>query len=118
MNHNKFNIIGGNSKVLRNVNRGVILNIIRVMQPISRIQIAKMTGLNKSTVSSIVSDLLVEDLIYEKVNEDLNVGRNPINLSIKLRKHIVGAINIDSSITRFAIADIDGSFIGSGQINT
>lgn len=111
-------MIGGNSKVLRNVNRAMILNIIRVKQPISRIQIAKITGLNKSTVSSIVTDLIQEELIIERVSEDQNVGRNPINLSIKKGRHMVGAINIDSSLTRFAIADIDGSIIGTTQITT
>jgi N-acetylglucosamine repressor len=111
-------IITGNAKVLRSVNRGMILNMIREMQPISRINIAKLTGLNKSTVSSIVSELLNEDLIYEKVSEEPNVGRNPLNLYLKLNKYYVGAINIDSSITRFAVADIDGSIKGTSSINT
>ncbi len=118
MHADTINIIGGNSKVLRSVNRGAILNMIREMQPISRINIARLTGLNKSTVSSIVAELLEEDLIYEQVNEDQNVGRNPYNLYLKLGKFYVGAINIDHSITRFAIADIDGSIIGKSSINS
>ena len=118
MKFNALPVIGGNSKVLRNMNRAMILNIIRVLQPISRIKISKMTGLNKSTVSSIVSDLLEEEFIIEKVDEDQNVGRNPINLSLKLRKHLVGAINIDSFVTRFAIADIDGSILTKSKIET
>ncbi|MGD8780246.1 MAG: ROK family transcriptional regulator [Ignavibacteria bacterium] len=118
MSSRKINIIGGNSKVLRNANRAMILNVIRIKQPISRVQIAKMSGLNKSTVSSIVTDLLEEELIIEKNSEDQNVGRNPIHLSIKLGRHMVGAINIDSLLTRFAIADIDGSIIGTSEITT
>jgi|YelNatPaOPRAMG01_1025707.scaffolds.fasta_scaffold01001_3 predicted NBD/HSP70 family sugar kinase len=103
------NLITGNAKILRGINRGMILNIIREKQPISRISIARITGLNKSTVSSIITELLNEDLIYEQVNEDQNIGRNPINLYLKLGKFFVGAINIDSSVTRIAVADIDGS---------
>ncbi|HLX13135.1 MAG TPA: winged helix-turn-helix transcriptional regulator, partial [Bacteroidota bacterium] len=49
-----------NSKVVRDLNRSVILNIIREQQPISRAKIAQVTNLNKSTVSSIVEDLLGE----------------------------------------------------------
>ncbi len=104
--------------MLRGINRGMILNIIREKQPISRINIARLTGLNKSTVSSIISELLKDDLIFEEVNEDQNVGRNPINLSLKLGKYYVGAINIDSSLTRFAVADIDGSVKGTSSFET
>jgi N-acetylglucosamine repressor len=118
MSTESLSIITGNSKVLRSINRTRILNIIRETQPISRSSIAKLTGLNKSTVSSIISDLLDEDLIFELASEDQNVGRNPINLFLKLNKFLVGAINIDSSITRFAIADIDGSIKGQSSIDT
>ena len=118
MNSDTATIITGNSKILRGINRTMILNIIREMQPISRSNIAKITGLNKSTVSSIIVDLLAEDLIFEQASEESNVGRNPINLFLKLNKFYVGAINIDSSLTRFAIADIDGSLKGQSSIDT
>jgi predicted NBD/HSP70 family sugar kinase len=112
------NLITGNAKILRGINRGMILNIIREKQPISRVNIARITGLNKSTVSSIISDLLKEELIYEEVNQDQNIGRNPLNLFLKLGKYYVGAINIDSSITRIAISDIDGSIKSIVEIET
>ena len=118
MNSDNVNIITGNSKILRGINRAMILNIIREMQPISRSNIAKLTGLNKSTVSSIISEILNEDLIFEQESADQNVGRNPINLFLKLNKYHVGAINIDSSITRYAVADIDGSIKGEAIIDT
>ena len=118
MSTESLSLITGNSKVLRSINRTRILNIIREAQPISRSHIAKLTGLNKSTVSSIISDLLNEDLIFEQNSVDQNVGRNPINLFLKLNKFLVGAINIDSSITRLAIADIDGSIKAQSSIDT
>lgn len=118
MGFKNSNLITGNAKVLRGINRTMILNIIRERLPISRINIARLTGLNKSTVSSIISELLREDLIFEQVNEDQNIGRNPINISLKLGKYYIGAINIDSSVTRFAIADIDGSIKSTSNIET
>ncbi len=117
MNSNNLKIITGNSKILRGINRSMILNMIREKQPISRINISRLTGLNKSTVSSIISELLKEDLIYEQVSPDQNIGRNPLDLYLKLGKYYVGAINIDHSTTRFAIADIDGSLIGQSSLN-
>jgi len=112
------NIIRGNSKVVRNINRSMILNLIRVKQPVSRATIARVTHLNKSTVSSIVTDLLEEDLIFEQKTSNPSVGRNPLNLSLKLGKHFIGAISIDASLTRFAVTDIDGSVLGTSSIKS
>lgn len=111
-------IIGGNAKVVRNINRSMVLNIIRSKQPISRTKLARMTGLNKSTISSIVADLLQEELITEEIKVDQNIGRNPLDLSLKLGKYLVGAISIDAALTRIAIADIDGTICGTSSITT
>ena len=112
------NIISGNASVLRNVNRSVILNLIRNEQPVSRANLAHLTGLNKSTVSSIVSDLIEEELVFETANVNRNIGRKPIDLHLKLGKNLIGAFSIDASITRFAIVDIDGSILATSSVNT
>jgi hypothetical protein len=112
------NIISGNASVLRNVNRSVILNLIRNEQPVSRAKLAQLTGLNKSTVSSIVTDLLEEELLFESETVNQNIGRKPIDLYLKLRKNLIGAFSIDASFTRLAVVDIDGSILSTSSINT
>jgi predicted NBD/HSP70 family sugar kinase len=112
------NHIGGNAKVVRNINRATILNIIREKQPISRVAIAKLIGLNKSTVSSIVNDLLNENLLNEHEIKDQNIGRNPIQLSLKTDVNFVGAVNIDYLSTHIGIFDINGTLIRSRVIDT
>jgi predicted NBD/HSP70 family sugar kinase len=107
-----------NSKVVRGLNRSTILNLIRDQQPISRVKIARLTNLNKSTVSSIVADLLDEALLKEQAGKSLGVGRRPINLLLRTGKHLFGAIYFDSEVTRVAIVDIDGSIIQSQAIRT
>lgn len=102
-------VVSINSKVGRDINRAIILNAIRSRQPISRTDISQLTGLNKSTVSSIVNNLIEENLISENVNRNSEVGRNPLHLSIKKDSHFVGAIYFDSLKTELAIFDIDGS---------
>ncbi|MGA7160532.1 MAG: ROK family transcriptional regulator [Bacteroidota bacterium] len=107
-----------NPKVGRNINRAIILNAVREKQPISRTKISEITGLNKSTVSNIVSSLLDEDLIIEEIVKNQEVGRNPVDLSIKSEKNFVGAIYIDSVHTTLAIVDIDGTLINKVTIDT
>ena len=110
--------IGINSRVIRHINRSIILNFIRERQPISRAAIAKVSKLNKSTVSSIVAGLLDEELIVEEPARYASVGRSPINIRLRTGKHLVGAISFDSALTRAAIVDIDGTIHYSTDITT
>lgn len=50
---------------VRKVNREIILSVFRVHKALSRAKLADETGLNPSTVSSIVSELIEENLIRE-----------------------------------------------------
>ncbi len=110
--------ISGNAKVVRNINRAVILNLIREKQPISRVKISKLSGLNKSTVSSIVAGLLEDGLIYQETHVNQLMGRNPINLCLKLGTRFVGAINIDSPTTKIAIVELNGNIKESTILET
>ena len=109
-------VVSANSRVVRNINRGVILNVIRERQPISRATIARVTRLNKSTVSSIVSGLLKEDLITEKVDRSETVGRHPLSLRLTKGRNLYGAISFDSAATRVAVVDIDGTILHTDKI--
>lgn len=111
-------VISFNSRVIRNINRAVILNFIRERQPISRAEIARLSKLNKSTVSSIVAGLLQEELIVEELARISSVGRSPINIRLRTGKHLVGAISFDSALTRAAIVDIDGTLRHTTDITT
>jgi len=111
-------IVSINSKVARNINRAVVLNLIREKQPISRVGIAGLTKLNKSTVSSIVETLVTEDLITEENKHEHGIGRRPINLRIKTGKNSVGALYFDSVKTVVAVIDIDGSIKRGEEIKT
>lgn len=118
MRNKRQNVIMGNAKVVRSINRAAILNIIREQQPISRIQIARITGLNKSTVTSIVPELVEEKLVYEAVDRDKNVGRNPISLRLQSGTHFVGGISIEAKNTHLVVADIDGSIKAKETVKT
>jgi len=55
-----------NREFIRAVNRSTVLNLIKNYGPISRTDIAKLSGLSLATVSGITADLIAEDLVYEK----------------------------------------------------
>jgi predicted NBD/HSP70 family sugar kinase len=110
--------VAGNAKLLREINTETTLRVIREKQPISRSQIAKLTRLNKGTVSNITAELLEDDLIFESSTTEGAIGRSPVNLSLKLGKHFVGAVDLDSPVTRVGVVDIDGSVKAMSSIQT
>lgn len=54
---------------MKSLNKSTILNIIRLKGPISRAQIAKITKLTPPTVGSIVGELIEENIVVEKKQE-------------------------------------------------
>ena len=60
-----------------------MLNTLRLHAPISRADVAKMTGLNRSTISNIVSALIDEGLVYEQETKASPIGRPSISISLK-----------------------------------
>jgi predicted NBD/HSP70 family sugar kinase len=109
-----------NSKVARDINRSIILATVRRGQPIPRSEIAEITRLNKSTVSSIVARLIDEELLVELPDRvgGGTVGRKPVNLSLAQGKHFIGAISFDAPCTRVAVVDINGTLRARDEIWT
>ena len=53
------------SEVARDMNRDVVLELVRAHQPVSRADLARLSGLQRSTVSEIVEDLMRERWVRE-----------------------------------------------------
>ncbi|MDX8044553.1 ROK family transcriptional regulator [Gracilibacillus sp. S3-1-1] len=69
-----------NQQVVKKENKALVLTTIKEKAPISRATIAQLTGLNKGTVSSLVSELLAEKLITESGTGKSSGGRRPVML--------------------------------------
>src|SRR5207237_1366391 len=62
---NLANVKAAGHDMLRTVNRRILLSIVSDRQPLSRAEIAKISGLNKATVSTITAELLRDRCIVE-----------------------------------------------------
>ena len=82
-----------NKDIIRVKNTRLILRLIRNHQPISRASLSKMSKLTRSTVSSIVSELLDNYFIYETEYQLSNLGRP--GLLIKLNPNAGCSIGVE-----------------------
>jgi predicted NBD/HSP70 family sugar kinase len=69
-------------ELTRDINRDIVLERIRALQPISRVDLSRASGLQPSTVSSIVEQLLEERWIEEGPSIKTSRGRRPTMLSL------------------------------------
>lgn len=106
------------SETARHINRRIVLNLIRSHQPISRADLARHSGLQRSTVSVITEQLIAERWVTEGANGHVPRGRRPRFLHLnKERVGIVG-INIRPATTTLALANLDGNFIAQESLPT
>src|SRR6266480_5982245 len=61
--------------LIRNINQSILLNLIRAHGPISRPQLAALSGLSQVTVIKITSNLIDRHLILEKEYAESTGGR-------------------------------------------
>jgi N-acetylglucosamine repressor len=96
----------------REINRRIVLNLVRARQPVSRADLARAMGVRRGAVSLIVNDLLKDGFIVEGATGDAIRGRKPTFLYIDTRRRAVVAIDIRISQTLLMLADLLGQPIG------
>jgi predicted NBD/HSP70 family sugar kinase len=93
----------------REINRQIILNLVREHQPISRADLARRMAIGRGMVTSLVDELLHEQAIYEGATIDAPRGRKPMMLYVRTHDRLVVAIDVRFSATYLMIADFGGN---------
>lgn len=99
------------SETIRSINSTLILNVIRNNQPISRAEVARRTGLQRSTISEIFNDLLKKELLVE-IGEGLSSGgRKPTMMRLNAERFCVFGVSIGVQDIDLAMSDLNGHII-------
>jgi glucokinase-like ROK family protein len=96
---------------IRELNLSAVLHFIYHEAPLSRAQLAGRTGLNKSTISSLVEDLLERHLIHETGINSVGKGRPATLLEINPRAGAVIAVEMGVDFVSAAVVDIMGNIL-------
>ncbi|MCA1591506.1 MAG: ROK family protein [Acidobacteria bacterium] len=106
------------SETARDINRRIVLDMIRTRQPVSRADLARYSGLRPSTISSIAEQLIVEQWITEGALGHAARGRKPRFLQLNVQRAGVIGINVRPATTTIALADLNARFIAQQSIPT
>lgn len=100
-----------NQHLVKKNNKALVLQLIMHREPISRADIAQISGLHKATVSSLVNELLEEELIYESGPGESSGGRRPVILHFnKVAGYAIG-IDIGANYVLSVLTDLKGNIV-------
>lgn len=105
------------SETARDINRRVVLNLIRNRQQISRADLARRSGLQRSTVSLIIEELIADKWVIEGPTGRLPRGRRPTFLRLNDQRVVI-CVDIRPSRTTIGIGDVNGLFTPLDSIPT
>lgn len=89
-------------------NRKLILNIIYAQSDVSRADVARVTGLTRTTVSDVVAELIENGLIDEIGQGQSTGGKPPTLLAINEKARNIIGLDLASGEFRGAIIDLRG----------
>lgn len=106
------------SETARDINRRIVLNVVRRHQPISRAGVARRSGMQRSTVSAITEQLIAEQWVREGAVGNLPRGRKPTFLHLNSDRAGIIGIDIQPRVTTLAVASLDSRFVAQEEIST
>src|SRR5580658_8750654 len=98
------------SETAREINRDILLHAIHLHQPVSRADLARLTGLQPSTVSVIIGQLIDEGWVLPGTLGRLPRGRRPTFVTLN-DKHVTLAIDLRPGRANLAVVDINGKIL-------
>jgi len=96
---------------VREINLSLVLRLIHTQSPISRAQLAVVSGLNKSTVSSLVDDLLESRLVHETGSNTGGAGRPATLLEINPQVGCIIGVELGVDFVSVAVTDFLGNIL-------
>lgn len=95
------------SETARDINRRIVLNLVRKHQPISRAGLARRSGMQRSTVSAITEQLISEHWVVEGATGHLPRGRKPTFLHLNPDHAGIIGVDIHPAASMLAVSTMD-----------
>ncbi len=105
--------------LLREFNRGKVLQALRTLGVASRPEVARHTGLSRSTVSTIVAELVEEGLIVGRTNgrrQAAGSGRPPALIALNPSGGMAVGIDFGKRHLSIALADLSHEIVAEERV--
>ena len=106
------------TRTARDINRRIVLNLIRKHQPISRADLSRRSRLQRSTVSAITEQLIAERWVTTGAFGNLPRGRKPTFLHLNGDRAGIIGIDVRPTETTIVLSDLDIRFLAQESLPT
>ncbi|WP_376793180.1 ROK family protein [Thermoflexus sp.] len=101
----------GSRDLIKAINRNLVLNLIQSRGPLSRTDIARLSGLSLAAVSEITGELIAAGLIREVGTGESSGGRRPILLRLNPQAGFVVGVKLMKDAIASALTDLDAKVL-------
>jgi predicted NBD/HSP70 family sugar kinase len=103
---------------VRDINSRIMLNLVRKHQPVSRADLMRYSGLQRSTVSAITEQLIAERWLKVGAVGNLPRGRKPTFLHLNTERCGVIGVDIQPATTTLAVSSMGSQFLAQESMPT
>ena len=104
-------LVGTNLGHARQLNRQVILEIVRVCGSISRADLARRTGLALQTVSNITRELIAAEILVAGKRRKSGLGQPPVIISINPQGAYTVGLHLDTRSYSVMLVNLQGEIV-------
>jgi N-acetylglucosamine repressor len=92
----------------REINRKIVLNLVREHEPLSRADLARRMHVGRGMITQLVEGLIEDGILQEGAVANAPRGRKPTLLHVRTRDQYAIAVDVRFSHTCLALSDLDG----------
>jgi N-acetylglucosamine repressor len=92
----------------REINRKIVLNLVREHQPISRADLARQMAVGRGMITQLVDELIAQGVVAEGATANALRGRKPKLLHVRTLDQFCIAVDVRFGHTHVALTDLDG----------
>lgn len=92
----------------REINRKIVLNLVREHQPLSRADLARRMHVGRGMITQLVEGLIQDGVLFEGAVANAPRGRKPTLLHVRTRDQYAIAVDVRFARTYVALTDLDG----------
>lgn len=108
----------GTRSTSREINRQIVLNLVRDHQPISRADLARRMDVPRGMAASLANELIADGALVEGSVSNSPRGRKPVMLYVRTHDRLAIAVDVRSTRTSLMVTDFDGTEISLETFDT
>lgn len=101
----------GNRDLIKDINRNLVLNLIKNQGPISRTELIQQSNLSAGTISNITNSFIGDGIVQEMGEGKSSGGRRPVLLRLNHQAGFVIGLKLMEQAITVAVTDLDAKVI-------